>query len=377
MNSMRSLLPWAALFLSCGPVGCDKPAAKPPDGALLPDYKTRGIVILDPNPQRPNFWDFDLVNYGDRPVHAFRLKNLDPLTVTIRSMQPSCGCVLPTLRSAGQPTVHGLLMADAPPFRLAPGAEAELELAIDTTMIEYMNQDKLVTVRLVCDSASTPYIGVEAHLKVVREFYGSPALLDLGEIPQGYDKRASGRIATDPPDAKAVILGVERVEGPFHASVDEEKIGERMSWVVAVDANTDAPLGFVRGKVVFKTSGSDGTGAGRPFEMPISGNVVPRIVARPAQLRLGQGTDSAVIAVECLVPGEKVEILAVHFEGPGPECAGDLTPVDPDGNRAAKWQVVLRLVSKNAGASVTRTAVLELDDPKLPVLRVPVTIDAH
>jgi len=369
----RSLFIFTALFL----VACDPPAPKPPDGPLLPDYRTRGIVILDPNPQRPNFWDFDRVSYGDRPVHVFRLKNLDPATVTFRSMQPSCGCTLPTLRSAGQPLVRGLMGADSPPFRLAPGAEAELEIAIDTTLVEHMNQDKLVTVRLVCDSVNTPYLAVEAHLKVMREFYGAPASIDLGEIPQGYDKRASARIATDPPDAKAVILGVERIEGPFQASVDEEKIGERNSWIVAVDANVDAPLGFVRGKLVLKTSGSDGTGTGRPFEMPLSGNVVPPIVARPGQLRLGQGTDSALIAVECLVPGEKVEILAVRFEGPGPECAADLTPVNPDGNRAAKWQVVLRLVSKNPGGAVTRTAVFELDDPKLPVLRVPVTIDAR
>jgi hypothetical protein len=378
---MHSPFPRAALVLAllCG--GCHEqaPAAGAgADGALLPNYTDRGIVVVEPNPQRPNYWDFDVVAYGDRPTHTFRLRNLDPRPVTIRSVLPSCGCGFVTLRSAdGQQVVRGVMTEDAPPFRLAPGAQAELELAIDTTFVERMNLDKLVTVRIVCDSENTPFLSFEAHLKVLRDFLCTPARIDLGEIPQGYGKRATGSVSTDSAGSTAAILRLARVEGPFQASVDETKVGERSTWLVVVDANEDAPFGFARGKVVLETSGSDGTGTGRPFEIPVSGQVVPRIVARPAQVRLSLVNDSATVALECLVPGEKVEIRRVRFEGAGPDFVVQLVPERPDGKRAVKWKVVLRLTEKGAGGGFTRTAVLELDDPGIPELRVPVTVDAH
>ena len=65
------------LVLALASAGCDRQAKPSGSGPLLPNYVDRGIVILDPNPQRPNYWDFDLVSYGDRPEHTFRLKNLD------------------------------------------------------------------------------------------------------------------------------------------------------------------------------------------------------------------------------------------------------------------------------------------------------------
>lgn len=378
---MHSPFPHAALALAllCG--ACHEQQAQKPDAStrdpLLPNYTDRGIVILGANPQRPNYWDFDSVPYGERPRHVFKLKNLDSTTVTLRNMQPSCGCVLPTLRSEGQPVVRGLLAEDGPPFRLAPGAEAELEIAVDTTLVERMNLDKLVYVRLVSDSPNTPFFTVEAHLKVTRDFLCVPGLIDLGEIPQGYGKRASGSVLTDSPLSKAQILGIERVEGPFQASVDETEVAGRRTWMVVVDAKEDVPFGLARGKVVLKTSGSDGSGSGRPFEVPVSGQVVPRIVARPAQLRLSLVKDTATLAVECLIPGEKVEIRRLRFEGAGPELVGEFAPQEPDGQRAARWQVVLRLTEKGAGGGFTRTAVLELDDPGIPELRVPVTVDAR
>lgn len=380
---MRSLFPHVliGLALLCG--SCHEeasnagPSPTSDTASLLPNYTDRGIVILNANPQRPNFWDFDLVPYGERPKHVFKLKNLDSATVTLRNMQPSCGCVTPTLTAPGQPVVRGLLSEDAPPFRIAPGAEAELEIAVDTTLVERMNLDKLVYVRLVSDSPSTPFFTVEAHLKVTREFLCSPGLIDLGEVPQGYSKRASGTVLTDLPTSQATILGVARVEGPFQVTVDETEVAGRRAWMLVVDAREDVPLGIARGKVVLATSGADGTGAGPAFEVPLNGQVVPRIVARPAQVRLSLVKDAATISLECLVPGEKVAVKKVRFEGAGPDFVGELYPENPDEGRAVKWKIVLRLTEKGAAGGFTRTAVIELDDPKIPELRVPVSVDAQ
>src|SRR5258705_12508950 len=195
---MHSQFPRAALLLALACTGCHEQARPPSDGPLLPNYTDSGIVVLDPNPQRPNYWNFDVVTYGDRPKHVFRLKNLESATVTIRSVQPSCGCVLATLTSPGQPLVRGLMAEDAAPFRLAPGALADLELAIDTTVVEVMNADKLVTVRIACDSVHSPYLGFEAHLKVTRDFLCSPKLVDLGEIPLGRTKQPSTTLVSEP-----------------------------------------------------------------------------------------------------------------------------------------------------------------------------------
>jgi len=377
---MRSLSLFALLALALLSSACHEEtskAAPAPSGPLLPNYIDHGLVILDPNPQRPNYWDFDLVPYGEQPKHVFKLKNLDDATVTLHNMQPSCGCVVPTLTSPGQPLVRGLLAEDAPPFRLAPGAEAALEIAIDTTQVERMNLDKLVYVRIVSDSPSTPFFTVEAHLKVTREFLCSPGLIDLGEVPQSYGKRASGTVMTDLPTSQATILGVARVEGPFKVTVDATEIAGRRAWTLVVDAQEDVPLGIARGKVVLATSGADGTGSGPPFEVALNAQVLPRIVARPAQVRLSLVKDSVSVAVECLVPGEKVAIKQVRFEGAGADFVGELYPENPEEGRAVKWKVVLRLTAKGATGGFTRTAVIELDDPKIPELRVPVTVDAH
>src|SRR6187455_3165688 len=177
---MHSPIQRMALVLALASAGCDSKAPPAGSGPLLPNYIDRGIVILDANPQRPNYWDFDWVSYGEKPSHTFRLKNLEKKTVTITSVQPACGCAIVTLTSPGQPLVRGLMGADAPPFRLAPDAVAELKLEIDTTLVGVMNAHKLVVVRVACDSAETPYLGLEAHLQVARDFLCSPALLDLG-----------------------------------------------------------------------------------------------------------------------------------------------------------------------------------------------------
>ena len=379
---MHPLFPRAALLLALLCAGCHEEAASAPGTAdvdlLQPNYVDRGVVIVDPNKQRPNFWDFDLVAYGDRPSHVFRLKNLDPVPVTIRNLAPSCGCLQVVLRSAdGKQVIRGVLTEDAPPFRLEPGAEAELELIVDSTRVERMNLDKLAWVRIVCDSKTTPYLSYEAHLKVTRDFLCTPALIDLGEVPQSYGKRVSASVQTDARDSAARILAVASVEGPFLAHVDETEEAGVRTWLLSVDAKEDAPFGYVRGKIVLSTSGSDGQGTGRPFEVPVSALVVPRIVARPAQLRLSLVKDAVACSVECLVPGEKVEIKRVRFEGAGPDFAGEFAALDLDGRRAAKWNVTLRLTEKGAKGGFTRTAVIELDDPKIPELRVPVTVDPN
>jgi hypothetical protein len=365
------------LVLALASAGCDSKTQPASSGPLLPNYIDHGIVIVDPNPQRPNYWDFDVVRYGDRPEHTFRLKNLEQKTVTIKSVQPSCGCVLATLSSPGQPLVRGLMAADAAPFRLAPGAIAELQLVIDTTVVGVMNADKLVTVRIASDSSETPFLGLEAHIKVTRDFLCSPAQLDLGEIPQGGTKQANTSVVNESIHPQARILGLEHVDGPFVAHVDEEPVGERITWRVTVDVRPDAPFGTARGKVVLNTSGGDGTGTGRPFEIPISGQVVPRILARPGALRLTVTQDVAEITVECLVPDEKVAIKNVRFEGAGPDLKVDLDPTNPDKGRAAKWRVVLRVTPEGARGGYTRTAVIELDDAKIPELRVPVTVETR
>lgn len=379
---MHERLPRAALGLALLLCACHREPA-PADsgtgagGPLLPNYTDRGIVVVDAQPQRPNFWDFDIVTYGDRPAHVFRLKNLDPDPVTIRSAVPSCGCLQITLSSAdGQQIARGGIAPDARPFVLATGSEIELRVTVDTSVVEKTNSDKLAWVRVVCDSKNTPYLAFEVHVKVLRDFLCTPRLVDLGEIPQGYDKRATGTLTPEDVHSPAALLGIERIEGPYTATLDETRIGEVRSWMLAVDAKVDAPQGLALGKVVIRTTGSDGTGSGRPFEVPLSGRVVPRIVARPAAVRMSLVKDSATIELECLVPGQKVELKNVRFEGPGPDFVGTFAAEHLDGKQAAKWKIDLRLSGAGAQGGFTRTAVLELDDPQIPELRVPVTVDA-
>lgn len=381
MHTRFSIAAGLALF-ALG-AGCtrstDAPSgAAPGPGPILPDYTTHGIVVVDPNPQRPNYWNFDRVPYGERPRHVFRLKNLEAQPVVVRDMQASCGCVQPALRSAdGQQVYRGRIVPGVAPFTLAPGAEAELEIVMDTTFVEMMNVDKLGTVRILCDSPSTPILGFEAHIVVTRDFRVVPALIDLGEIAQGWAKRGRGDVTTDVAGAQARILGLERVEGPFTAHVDETMLGGERGWIVSVDAREDLAIGGVSGKVVLQTTGSDGTGRGRDFEIPIAGQVVPRIVTRPSLLRFVPGQTQAELRLECLAPGEKVALTAVEFEGPGPEIEVETSPDEKGAARSSGWRIVLKPKGSLPPGGFARRARLLLDDPQIPELLVPLAGDAR
>lgn len=377
-TSIAALLALAALCAGCPDGKQPGTAAAPGPAPILPDYTTHGIVVVDPNPQRPNYWDFGRVPYGERPQHVFRLRNLEAQPVVVRDMQASCGCVQPALRSAdGKQVYRGRIVPGVPPFTLAPGAEAELEIVMDTSFVERMNVDKLGTVRILCDSPSTPILGFEAHVVVVRDFRCVPALIDLGEIAQGWAKRGRGDVTTDVAGAQARILGLERVEGPFTAHVDQTSIGNETGWIVSVDAREDLPIGSVRGKLVLQTTGSDGSGRGRDFEIPIAGQVVPRIVARPSILRLVQGQSQAELRLECLAPGEKVALKAVEFEGPGPEIEVESTPDEKGAARSSGWRIVFKPKGTLPPGGFARRARLVLDDAEIPELIVPLAGDAR
>ncbi len=375
----RAATALAALLLALA--GCDRresPSGTAAHAELLPDYRTRGIVVVDPNPQRPNYWEYGQVPYGERPTHVFRLKNLDPDPVVIRQMQASCGCTQPTLRSAdGTQLFRGRVLPGAAPFTLQPGAEAELEVLMDTTYVERMNVDKLGTVRIDCDSKTTPYLAFEAHVIVTRDFRCVPALIDLGEIAQGYAKQGRGDVTTDLAGTRPVILGLERVEGPFTAHVDEATVGNERAWIVSVEARADCALGGISGKIVLRTSASDGTGRGRDFEIPVAGQVVPRIVARPGLLRFAKGQDTAEVWLECLVPGEKVRVTGIEFDGPGPDFAVESTPVAAGDGRAAGWRIVFQAKAALPAGGFARRARIALDDPEFPEILLPLAGDAR
>lgn len=361
-------------LLSC--LAADASSCRPTTSAAS------GLAVLNPVGNRPTFYDFGKVLYGPPVEHVFKIRNDDPSPVTIRDILPSCSCTLPRISYVAK---DGSVVEGDPTSRervlvLPGGAVADLALRIDTTRIERMNLDKLAQVRMRTDSASTPYMTFELHVVVARAMLSVPAAVDLGQVPQSVGKSGRSDVMPDDVKAKYRILGVESVDGPFAATVDETVVAEVPTWIVVVSTKPNLELGPVSGAVHLSVSGEDGTGTGPSFKLPVSGQIAPDVVARPPVLGFGAIERGKAAEVGCeivaLVPGELVRVTGTKVvatpESVASAIVADAEPVAPgDGGSASTWRIRLRASEALAEPQFSGTIVLELDHPRVREVRVP------
>jgi hypothetical protein len=374
----------AALAAACSDsAGAPGPGGRTTHGGVdveaLYRAGTRGLVVLNPFQDRPTFWDFDRVPYGAQLKHVYRLRNDEGRDVTVHDLLPTCGCTQATLQytDASGELVRSVRGAE-PVIVLPAGVEFELVIEVDTTtQIERMNVDKLTQVRMRSDAPTVPYMTFELHLVVERTFRAVPAELDLGEIPRGAGKSKRTDVSTELKGVPARITGVERVEGPFRVTADATQLGDEPFWIVVAEAEKDLPLGPVRGRVRLATTKDDGTGQGAPFEIPISGTVVPDVVAHPALFAFGSfptgQARSATIELVALAPGDAFAIRKSEAVGPGADkLTLEQSAVNADANgRASRWRFTLTTSTGHPFGPFAGEFVIQTDHPRVPEIRVP------
>lgn len=370
---------------SCSPDAKGAGQSNAPASGDAKTVGTGGFEITNPTAPRPYYHDFGSAPFGGRLKHTFLLKNVEGRALTIHDMLPSCGCTVPRVSyvtSDGE-RVSGVREKGRDLITIPAGAIAEVEISIDTTLVETPNIDKLSQVRLRCDSDANPYLTLELHLIVVLAFRAVPSKLDLGEVPQSVGKSARTDISVCVRGNPSQIRAIASVEGTFTADLQESKIGGERVWILTATAPPGLALGPARGSVVLTTTGLDGTGDGAAFTVPILAQIVTDIVVHPGVLQFqnldrarGGRAEAEVLA---LVPGARVRVLASHLEG---EASDDLVlevvPVDPGDDQRAKRHAI-RLSSKPSlsAAAFHGTLVLELDDPATPRITIPYAGNSH
>jgi hypothetical protein len=341
-----------------------------------------GLVVVNPFGDRPTFFDFGKVRFGEPIEHVFRIRNDDPVPVTVRDLLPSCSCSRPSISYVAK---DGSVVQGDPSSRervitLPSGATAELVVKVDTERVERMNIDKLTQVRLRSDSATTPYLTFEMHLVVARAMLSVPSAIELGQTPQSIGKSGRADVMVDLLSTKYRVLGIESIEGPFTATVDETVVANVPTWIVVAAAKPGLQLGPTTGVVFLSVSGEDGTGTSPPFKLPVSAQISPDVVARPPVLAFGtiaRGKPAEVDAdVVALVPGETVRVTGTKVSTIPAGAAAAITaeavaPEPGDDGRASTWRI--RLVASEAlsEAEFSGMLVIETDHPRVPEVRVP------
>lgn len=336
----------------------------------------QGFVITNPSTDRDYFHDFGRVVYGEKVTRVYQLENREGVPIEVLDLQASCSCTVPTtwyVDDRGERVTGS--RTEKPVIVVPPGKTLHVACAIDTTRVEKANVDKLSQVRMRSNSKVTPYVTFEIHLVVVRPFRAVPEVLDLRQTPQSRGKSVRTDVTTALANDPARIVKLERVEGPFEASVEHKVVGPENVWIVTATAHDGLGLGPLSGKIVLETSVPGFDGAGPPFEIPIRATVVPDVIADPGVLALKPGEKDGVLAgsfdVVALVPGARLLVLGAVASGTAKdELDVTFEPVAGDeSGRANRWKITAR--AKPGATSAQGTLEVTTDDPNVAVVRVP------
>lgn len=372
-----------ALLLSACP-GSSSTEARTDNGVLAVPVDTSGPVglggftILNPTSARPYFHDFGRVLYGERMRHVFQLRNDEGRPLVVKDMIPSCSCTVGRISYTGPDgtVVLGTRERGRDVLTVPAGAVVDLEVVIDTTMVENLNIDKLSQLRLRCDSVRNPYLTFEMHLLVARPFRSVPDRMQLGEVPQSFGKSGRVDISTALKGDASKIREIASVEGTFTAEIQATEIVGEPVWILTVNAPPGLPLGPARGQVTMRTTAPDGSEGGA-FSVTILAQVVPDIVVHPGILDLasllpGQGGTRPAEIVS-LVPGARVRVTGTRVEG---DDAADFTietkPIDPDeSGKSQRHSLVLKCRPERKPGAFRGVVVIEFDSKETPRITVP------
>lgn len=346
--------------------------------APLPPPRQAGLVVLEPDdPYHPDLIEFGTLPFGGSHNRVVRLKNLDPVPVTVRNVQAGCACTVPKLSTtdADGNVVYGDMRSRTNVLVVPPGAVAELELEVDTHRAPVKNKDKVVVIRIVTDSEQEPYLSLNVHLKVDTPLIVTPPLLGLPKVPQ-YGGAEGAVVITPFGDSGRLPTEVLEVPEGLEATLtapDPSNVAR--SWGLAVRVLPPVPLGMQEHKVSIGTTGPGGQGAGDPFEVLVRVTGVPDLQVVPARLALvpNQGAPTARCRVVSNLAGRSLVVTEAVVEGDGADSLEvELVPIQPDADGASSsWDVRLAAPEGTDATGWAGKLVLRFSDAQQPVLEIP------
>lgn len=361
----------ALLFVAL-PLAC-APAA--PEG--------RGLVVLDPvNPERPLYYDFDIVPEGEVREHTYVLQNTDPVPVTVTKLQSSCGCTVPrvvAIAPDGTETTGRLYTEDGSDVVTVPvGGRLAVTVTTDTRHVRVKNQHKLNTVRLTCDSVNEPYLSFEQHLWVTLAFNATPLEIDLELVPEGGGKAGSTELFPAQDGSLARVTGVHSATEGLTVSFHEEPRPRGNVTIVTAELAPGMQRGPWLGEVRLDCTREDGETPAPPFLVPVRAHVTTDVVCSPGSLIFGplgaQGGAELEAVVQALIPGERVMLSGHRLLGEldGVQVSYEPDAPDADG-RSVRWNLTLSVAPEHATQPLRGTLELDTDVESAGTLSIPVT----
>lgn len=347
---------------------------------------------VDPNPpldperarevERSNFHDFGRVPLGEIVSHVFVLENTDRVPVAIQKITPTCGCTTPSVRTQAPDGswIQGQMQNPEGVLRLAPGARAELELRVDTRAVGKNNIDKHVTVRVITDSLTAPYLVLEAHIIAESPLQATPTTLDFGRIAAGAG--GSARVELLPVGATGLVPAVIASAPPgISARLEPGETAPRETWVLVAELLPPLQPGAIHTRIELElvpraelgTAGPARPDAppARRFEVPLHAQIVPDLGLEPVQLAIVGQRGSAASGSSTLhtrLPGHRVRATRVEIQGAlAAHLTASLEPESPDAaGRAASWIVRLEAAPDFPTGFATGKGSIELEDAQYP-----------
>lgn len=390
MQHARSQLLLSVLFCALAP-GCEQHDAAAPEHAHGAAAKSAdgaeehpGVLehdafeFLEPqHPGHPNWVDMGDIPLGEVREATVRMRNVEGVPIRIEQVTAGCSCTRPQVtvvlpsgeRVPGDSNARDVV-ALAPPDSII-----EVTLRVDSTQAPVKNKDKIVLVRMTTDSKTSPYVTLEARMKIHAPLQPVPPEIDLERLGINAGKEGRTDITPVVPTGEKVLGVLETPEG-LTARIEPIEISGIPVWRLHVRVEAPVRPGYQEQYIKLSTSGPSGFGEGRPLSVKVRWFAAEDVEVAPPRLlfvRQPQSTvERAVGELITHMPGHKLKVTSHRVEGVDASSLNiSIEPREPDADgRAKAWSISLERTA-GANGALSGSLVLELDDVQHPRLEVP------
>ncbi len=292
--------------------------------------------------------DVGVVSRGTKIEHRFEIRNEGDKDLTIREVQPACGCTVAEFDRT-----------------IAPGEVGSVHAVVDTSDFRGAIA-KSVTVFTTDPQSARFNLTVKADVRMQIESRPGYARMI---VVQGEPVEPSRQWLWA---AEGPALEVEGVTSPYEfleVSHREATAAERKSdggdrqWLVDLKVSEDAPVGPIAGNVVVKTNHPGQA----ELKIPVSGFVRPVVSVKPRAANFGRleltGPYSATLEVQNLGSGE-ITVLGASTDVSG--AAAEVEEVEA----GKKYRVQVTLEPGMAAGPFSGKLQIETSSERMPTLEV-------
>lgn len=334
--------------------------------------------ILDPqHAAHPNWIDLGDIPLGEVREAVLRMKNVEGRTIRIEQVQAGCSCTAPTLTAVLEDgsRLAGDMRSRECVLSVPAGAVVEVALRVDSVQAPVKNKDKIVLVRMTTDSELTPYLTLEARMKVHAPLQPIPPDIHIERVGVNAGGEGFTDITPVMPSGEEVLEVLDAPPGVVTRIEPRELAGVRL-WRLYARLDPPVEAGYHEKWIRVKTSGPGGVGEGPPLAIKLRWTGAADVEVSPARmlfLRGGEkGGELASAELITHMPGHRLKVLGHSLRGAEKaDLRVAITPLSPDEQgRAARWSIAIEPGAPLDGA-LQGVLVIELDDPQWPSVEVP------